>query len=550
MKKIIFSILIALTLCIGFAFADEYEAEYPKIVFENKLDITKVKAGDNFEVNIIVKNVGNEAAKYVNIANSDKNAPIYWETAVDTYSINRMSSGSKKELKLNLCVKETADVGIYELPFDITYSNYSGNQYTNKQTLYFEVTEEKSKPLMELKNIKTNPSEVVANSEVKLSFDLFNSGDLLARRVKLTLDGTGKSTFMIKDAIDTRYFDLLDGKESRQVEFDLLVSEDIEEGTHELNVKLEYFDQDNKSYSDTKTFYINNVKGISGTSSKSSPKIIISSYTASPSTVVAGKDVKLTFKLKNTHNSKAIVNMKSVIDTDGTTLSMAGGSNSFYIERLEPQQEIEKTITLKTKQDALSKAYPINITSDYEDEKGTSYNAVETINLPVLEKTNLSINNIYGPYEMYKGNTGYVSFEYYNMGKATISNLRVTVEGDYSPVGEVYIGNVDAGKGSYSEIEVRAEGAEQAHGKLIFSFEDSSGNVLKETRSIEGFIYTEQPTFNNEPIFIPEMPMEEVKETMAWWLVGLISAGAFVLVMIVTRAIVIKIGMKKIEEEI
>ena len=550
MKKIIFSILIALTVCIGFAFADEYEAEYPKIVFENKLDITKVKAGDNFEVKIAVKNVGNQAAKYVNIANSIKDAPIYWETAVDTYAINRMSAGGRKELKLNLCVKETADVGIYELPFDITYSNYSGSQYTNKQTLYFEVIEEKSKPLMELKNITTNPSEVIAGRDVKLSFDLFNSGELLARRVKLTLEGTSKNTFMVKDSINTRYFDMLDGKTSKRVEFDLLISEDIEEGTQELNVKLEYFDQDNKSYSDSKTFYINNVKGTSGTSSKSSPKIIISSYNAYPSTVVAGKDVKLTFKLKNTHNSKAIVNMKSIIETDGTTLSLAGGSNSFYVERLEPQEEVEKTITLKTKQDALSKAYPITISSGYEDEKGTAYNANEVINLPIIEKTNLSINNIYGPYEMYQGNTGYVSFEYYNMGKAAISNLRVTVEGDYSPVGEVYIGNVDSGKGSYSEIEVRADGAEQAHGKLIFSFEDSSGNVLTETRSIEGFIFTEQPTFNEEPIFMPEIPVEESQESMAWWLVGLISGGAFVLVMLITRAIVIKVGMKKIEDEI
>lgn len=550
MKKIIFSLFIALILCTGFVFADEYEAEYPKIVFENKLDIQKVKAGDNFEVTLVVKNVGNQAAKYVNIANSIKDAPIYWETAVDTYSINRMSSGTKRELKLNLCVKETADVGIYELPFDITYSNHSGSQYTNKQTLYFEVTEEKSKPLMELKNISTNPNEVVAGGDAKLSFDLYNAGDLLARRVKLTLDGTGKETFMVKDSINTRYFDMLDGQESKRVEFDLLVSEDIEEGTHELSVKLEYFDQDNKSYTDTKTFYINNVKGISGTSSKSSPKIIISAYNASPSTVVAGKDVKLTFKLKNTHNSKAIVNMKSVIETDGTTLSLAGGSNSFYVERLEPQQEIEKTITLKTKQDALSKAYPITITSGYEDEKGTAYTANEVINLPIIEKTNLSINNIYGPYEMYQGNTGYVSFEYYNMGKATISNLRVTVEGDYSPVGEVYIGNVDAGKGSYSEIEVRADGAEQSHGKLIFSFEDSSGNVLTETRSIEGFIFTEQPTFNDEPIFMPEIPLEQPKEYMAWWLVGLIGAGAFVLIMLITRGITIKVGMKKIEDEI
>ena len=550
MKKIIFSLFIALILCTGFVFADEYEAEYPKIVFENKLDIQKVKAGDNFEVNIVVKNVGNESAKYVNISNSAKDAPIYWETAVDTYAINRMSAGGKKELKLNLCVKETADVGIYELPFDITYSNYSGSQYTNKQTLYFEVIEEKSKPLMELKNISTTPSEVVAGSDIRLSFDLFNTGDLLARRVKLTLAGTGKNTFMVKDSIDTRYFDMLDGQESKRVEYDLLVSEDVEEGIHELGIKLEYFDQDNKSYSDSKTFYINNVKGASGTSSKSAPKLIISSYDVSPSTVVAGKEVKLTFKLKNTHNSKAIVNMKSFIETDGTILSLAGGSNSFYVERLEPQQEIEKTITLKTKQDALSKAYPITIESGYEDEKGTSYNAVEVINLPVIEKTNLSINNIYGPYEMYQGNTGYVSFEYYNMGKATISNLKVTVEGDYAPVGEVYIGNVDSGRGSYSEIEVTAVGAEQAHGKLIFSFEDSSGNVLTETRSIEGFIYTEQPSFNDEPVFMPEMPMEEVKDNMAWWLVGLISGGAFVLVMLITRAIVVKVGMKKIEDEI
>ena len=150
----------------------------------------------------------------------------------------------------------------------------------------------------------------------------------------------------------------------------------------------------------------------------------------------------------------------------------------------------------------------------------------------------------------HKGNTGYVSFEYYNMGKAAISNLRVTVEGDYSPVGEVYIGNVDSGKGSYSEIEVRADGAEQAHGKLIFSFEDSSGNVLTETRSIEGFIFTEQPTFDEGPIFMPEIPVEEPQESMAWWLVGLISGGAFVLVMLIARGIVIKVGMKKIEEEI
>lgn len=550
MKKIFIGILVALSLCMGFAFADEYEAEYPKIVFENKLDITKVAAGEEFEFNLVVKNVGNEAAKYINIANSSKDAPIYWETAVDTYSINRMSAGSKRELKLNLCVKETANIGIYELPFDITYSNYSGSQYSNKQTLYFEVISENAKPLMELKNIQTNPTEVRGNSEASLSFDLFNAGDLIARRLKLTLVGTSKNGFMVKDAINTRYFDSLEGEESKRVEFELLVSEDIEEGTHELSVEIEYYDQDNQKYNELLTFYINNVKSQVGTSSKSAPKLIVGSYTAYPSNVIAGGDVNLTFKLKNTHTSKAIVNMKSVISTDGQTFTLAGGSNSFYIDRLNAGQEIEKTIKLKSKQDALSRAYPITITSEYEDEKGASYNTVEIINVPVTEKTNLSISNIYGPYELYQGNTGYVSFEYYNMGKATISNLRVTAEGDYSPVGEVYIGNVEPGKGSYSEIEVKADGQDQARGKLIFTFEDSSGNILTSTRDFEGYIQVGQPTFDDVPTFEPMPQIEPEPEGMKWWLVGLIGFGSFIILMLIARGITIKIAMKKIEDEI
>ena len=59
-----------------------------------------------------------------------------------------------------------------------------------------------------------------------------------------------------------------------------------------------------------------------------------------------------------------------------------------------------------------------------------------------------------------------------------------------------------------------------------------------------------QPTFNEEPVFTPDIMIEEPQENMAWWMGGLISTGAFLVVMLVTRAIVIKVGMKKIEDEI
>lgn len=545
-----FVIVLIVSMTIGFA--EEYEAEYPKIIFENKTDVMKVKAGETVDFKVIVKNVGDEGARYITITNSDKNAPVYWETAVDTYTIYRMSAGTKRELDISLKVKETADVGIYPLEFNITYSNFQGTEYSNKQTIYFEVTKEYSKPLILVRNVNTNPEIVTADSENNLEFEIYNTGDLDARRVKLTLKGLSKDGFMIKDSIDNRYFDELLGKESKNVNFDLLVSENIPKGTNSIDVQLNYFDQENKEYTDTKTIYINNVMGKEKDTGKGTPKIIISSYNTNPTTVTAGKTVCFEFTLKNTHTKKVIKNMKAVIGSEDGTFSLEGGSNSFYVSELKPQEEYSKIFYLRAKNDALSRAYPITIDFDYEDVDGNAYTATEKINIPVVEKTDLSIDNINGPYEMYVGNTGYISFEYYNKGKATISNLSVTVKGDYSPVNQTnYIGNVEAGSGSYSEIEVRADIDGQAKGTLVFSFEDSSGNVKTLERSIEGMVFGEMPTYEPDPGMM-DMPMPKVpeKESMEWWKLTLIGLGSFLVTMFIVRFITIKIMMKKLEDEI
>ena len=552
MKKVLLLFYTVLIVCgIDIGFAEEYEAEYPKIIFENKTEVSQVKAGENFDFTVNVKNVGDETAKYITIVNSDKDAPIYWETAVDTYTLYRMGPGSKKELKMSLRVKETADVGTYALPFDITYSGVDAREYSNKQTIYFEVIKEYSKPLILVRNVKNSPEIVTADSENKLSFELYNTGDLDARRVKLTLKGLSKDGFMIKDSIDNRYFESLEGKTSEKVSFALLVSEDIPKGTNSLDIQLNYFDQDNKEYTDTKTIYINNVQGTEGGSGKGVPKIIVSSYNTNPTIVTAGKTVSFEFTLKNTHTSKTIKNMKAVVGSEDGTFTLDGGSNSFYVGELKPQEEFSKTFYLRAKADALSRAYPVTINFDYEDVEGNAHTTTEKINIPVVEKTDLSIDNINGPYEMYVGNTGYISFEYYNKGKATISNLSVTIEGDYSPVNTTnYIGNVEAGSGSYSEIEVRADVDGQAKGTLIFSFEDSSGNVKTIERPVEGMVYGEMPVYEPDPGMM-EMPLPvEQEEQMEWWKLVLIGIGTFLITMFVVRFITIKIMMKKLEDEI
>src|SRR5574344_1038120 len=121
MKKFLAIILSAVMLLGSFAFADDYESEYPRIIFENKTEVMKVKAGDEIKLALKVRNVGAKAARDITIKSTSKDAPVYWETAVDTYNISRMSAGGSRDINIDLVVKETADVGVYALPFNIEY---------------------------------------------------------------------------------------------------------------------------------------------------------------------------------------------------------------------------------------------------------------------------------------------------------------------------------------------------------------------------------------------------------------------------------------------
>jgi len=318
---------------------------------------------------------------------------------------------------------------------------------------------------------------------------------------------------------------------------------------------LEYFDQDNEAYSDEKTIYINDIQGEEEKDeTKSTPKIIISSYKANPNAVTAGKKVNFSFTFKNTNELKTIKNMKIVVSSDDGVFNIEEGSNSFYVSELAPQEEMTKDIILRPKQDTLSRAYPVSIDFDYEDDDGNAYNAEEKINIQVVEYSNLTINNVYGPYEIYQGATGNISFEYYNMGKAVISNLTASVEGNFSAKNEFnYIGNLDAGKSGYFDIDVLpVEGANgECNGVLVLSFEDSSGEVHKVKKEFTGYVYGEMPTYNDMDPGIMDMPViEEEDPGLVWWQIALIVCGGLFVVGFIVGIIVRKIRLKRMEEEI
>lgn len=533
-----------------------YEPSVPKIIFLAQKKIPEVGAGEKLNLVIEFKNDSEYSAKNIKITPSFENVPLEYEGPV-VYEYNKNLRKEKTATAtFNFKIKDDTPKGIYGIKFNIEYKNSSMENHSNEQIVYFKVNKEKIKSIVTINNIVTEPANVVAGEKFVLKFNVNNIGDVSTSDTTLKLTGLASEAFMPVDGNDFSYIGTIPAKSSVTQSFNMIASKNIKKGTNTLNAKISYLNSNNEEISDEKTLYIldvlsENISDDDVTGGK--PKIIIESYSTNPSSIVAGQKIAFSFKFKNTSKSKSIGNMKITISSEDGAFMIANGSNTFYVENLLPQASATKLIELNVKQDLTSKSYPINISFDYEDANNNAYQSNEIINIPVVEYSNLVINGVYAGEGMLNQQTT-LSFDYINMGKAKVSNLTATVEGDYSPVQAInYIGNLEAGSSDYYDISVTPSKEGENVGILILSFEDSSGKTIEVRKDFTGYAMADFMQDEYDPgMYDPGMvepPVEEEEPLNIWLVVGA-GVGAFLVTFIITKIITTKIVRKKLEDEI
>ena len=337
------------------------------------------------------------------------------------------------------------------------------------------------------------------------------------------------------------------------VHFELLASSEIDSKNNAITANISYKDSSNEIKEISKEIYILNVDvdGNVADEKAAKPKMIISSYNVKPNNVVAGDIFTLDFTFKNTSREKKIRNIKITVSSEEGAFIITKGSNTFYIEEMDKQAVITRQIELKAKQDLTSNSYKVLIDFDYEDYNGEQYNAVETLNIPVVEYSKLVINSVYAG-EGYINAPTNLSFDYVNMGRAAVSNLTASVEGDYEAVQSInYIGNLNTGTSDYYDIEVKPTKEGINHGVLVLSFEDSSGGIIEVKKDFEGNAFA-QDFFEPVPDVMPDVMIEQPEQTedIPVWQIVLYGIGSFLITFIITKIITTKIIRKKLEEEL
>lgn len=273
------------------------------------------------------------------------------------------------------------------------------------------------------------------------------------------------------------------------------------------------------------------------------PYVIISSYSYGKGDLVAGETRNITMTFRNTSKTMAVENMM-VTMTLPDAMMLTSSSNSFYIESLEAEGNITKTVNVTVKPTAAAQSHSMTVdfTYDYLD-NGVRRNAktTETISMPVLQVDRFTVTGIDLSQEIFMGEENNLSVNFVNKSRTEIYNLsaKLNCEGLSNNGEEQYLGNLASGTASSADFYITGNEKGELVGEVIITYEDT--NMNQRTVSVP---FTTKVT-SYEDVWGPQGPvgpqnpddpgmdpgMEQPAGFPWFWVIGgvvVVAAGVFV----------------------
>lgn len=519
MKRVITIILamaMALSIC-SVAYAENGEDNKPSVTYPattpdpKNFDITARANGRAFQesagsVNMTIDIVNNSEYDVILAAVQPSEGCIISASGNDT-----IPKKSTKAVNITATLASSGNTaGILTLIFNVPYGDSSNPSYGLVTAVCddFSIVRAPSAteaPKKEDSEFRIRTSSVDSNGVCVLT-PSGDYGDQLEVRLPLTCTNGYvydlKVTPVLSNDIEKFPFDidLVDYTLSypgsigrgQVVEFlyHLRLSKKATVGVKQVDFNVTYRNDEGDLKSGTVSLFVNVRKGLSPTSDKdtttSVPKLIIESYKLSSDKIYAGETFDLEFTIKNTSDSTNLQNVQIHIKDAGETATIvpaSGGSNTLYISKIGKGQSSSQKVSLQTAPDATAKAYTLNVDFSYESAStNAAHTANETIAVPILQKIRLKCDEptVYDDVSYLDSSTS-MSIKMYNMGRSSIYNCIVDVEGNGLKLEESYFGGtLSAGSTLAADISVIPSEAGDIQGTVVISYEDVYGGPGEE----------------------------------------------------------------------
>lgn len=296
-------------------------------------------------------------------------------------------------------------------------------------------------------------------------------------------------------------------------------------GVKQVDFNVSYRNEDGDLKTGTVSLFVNVRKGLSANSDKdataSVPKLIIDSYKLSSDKIYAGETFDLEFTVKNTSSETGLQNIQIHIKDAAETATIvpaSGGSNTLYISKIAKGESSAQKVALQTAPDAAAKAYTLSVDFSYESaDTNAAHTANETIAVPILQKIRLKCDEptVYDDVSYLDSSTS-MSVKMYNMGRSSVYNCSVDVEGEGLKLEESYFGGtLTAGSTLSADISVIPSVAGDISGNIVISYEDVYGEPGEERLPFT--LHVEDPNAGLEDVVSVVEPEPEQSGGLPWW---------------------------------
>ena len=198
--------------------------------------------GSNITININLRNTANSEVKDIVLALDLTNMPFAPESVTEE-RIGNIGDRGQAQVAFNLIALPSAEIGIYKIPLQISYSDSYGNEYTRQDLISVEIFESPDVDLI------LNKNNLVIGMPSNISIDILNKG-------------LGKVNFVEVSILPSSDYDIL---ENNYLYLGSIESDDYSSAEFKITPKkenitilynIEYRDLNNQKYDVSKTLSI------------------------------------------------------------------------------------------------------------------------------------------------------------------------------------------------------------------------------------------------------------------------------------------------------
>ncbi|HCT91895.1 MAG TPA: hypothetical protein DF613_11045 [Lachnospiraceae bacterium] len=244
----------------------------------------------------------------------------------------------------------------------------------------------------------------------------------------------------------------------------------------------------------------------------------------------AGSEFSVQVTLKNTSTKKSVQNMVVTASCETPGLTLLNETNTTYIESIGKGKTAELTLRYQAGADTPEGKYDIRLAMSYDNEKAETLTSEGVFSVTVRQPLMVEMTMPAIQAQVHAGDTLPLSFQFMNLGRSTVYNVRCELEGDGLVPGTVgFVGNMEAGTAQTADMNVFVDtlSGEELYGStagtVTLRYEDAAGKEYTQTFDFKTEI--EKPVIQSVPA-----QQKEEKTAGQWWISVAVAGGLLLLV--------------------